>query len=82
MNNAEMLEWLMTTKKMSVRSAKDVISRKGRILRMLGIDEIDDTTLEKLLVCDQFIDSSMFIKSQLKRTVTLYMEYKSTIGIK
>ncbi len=82
MDNAEILEWLTTAKKMSVRSAKDVISRKGRILRMLGIDEIDDTTLERLLVCDQFIDSSMFIKSQLKRTVALYMEYKSTIGIK
>lgn len=82
MDNAELLEWLMTAKKMSVRSAKDVISRKGRILRMLGINEIDDTTLEKLLVCDQFIGSSMFIKSQLKRTVALYMEYKSTIGIK
>ena len=82
MDNAEMIEWLMLTKKMSIRSAKDVISRKGRILRMLCIEEIDGSTLEKLLDCDQFIESSMFIKSQLKRTVTLYMEYKDTIGVK
>ena len=81
MDNTEMLEWLISTKKMSIRSAKDVISRKGRILRMLRIEKIDATTLEKLLVCEQFIESSMFIKSQLKRTVTLYIEYKDTIGV-
>lgn len=82
MYNTEIFEWLISTKKMSIRSAKDVISRKGRILRMLGIEEIDGTTLEKLLECNQFIESSMFIKSQLKRTVTLYMEYIDTIGVK
>ena len=82
MDDTEMLEWLITTKKMSNRSAKDVISRKGRVLRMLGTDEIDANTLEKLLICDQFNGSSMFIKSQLKRTVALYMEYKDMIGVK
>ena len=42
-------------------------------------DEIDAATLEKLLVCDQFTGNSMFIKSQLKRTVALDIEYQDTI---
>lgn len=82
MDDAKIIEWLMSTKKMSIRSAKDVISRKGRILRMLCIEDIDSDTLEKLLASDQFNESSMFIKSQLKRTLTLYMEYKNTISAK
>lgn len=79
MNNDNMLDWLLKGKNMSIRSAKDVISRKGRILRMLETDTIDDTTLDSLRMCDQFMQSSMFIKSQLKRTVALYIEYQNTL---
>lgn len=75
MESAELLEWLINEKNMSIRSAKDVISRCGRVCRMLNIDSIDSDTLGNLQSNDKFEESSMFIKSQLKRAVTLYNEF-------
>lgn len=75
MGFTELLEWLINEKNMSIRSAKDVISRCGRVCRMLNIDSIDSDTLENLQSNDKFEESSMFIKSQLKRAVTLYNEF-------
>lgn len=79
MDSTRLLEWLMTEKKMSIRSAKDVISRCGRIYRMLDIDSIDSNTLENLQNNEEFRASSMFIKSQLKRTVTLCLEFMNCL---
>ena len=73
----ELVEWLIEEKKMSVRSAKDVLSRYGRICRMLDIEAIDDNTFNQLIESDNYNECSMFIKSQLKRTVTLYSEFLS-----
>lgn len=75
MDFTKLLEWLINNKKMSKRSAKDVISRCGRVYRMLGINTLDNDTMEKLQECDEFKESSMFIKSQLKRTVALCLEF-------
>lgn len=75
MDFTKLLEWLINNKKMSKRSAKDVISRCGRVYRMLGIHTLDNDTVEKLQECDEFKESSMFIKSQLKRTVALCLEF-------
>ncbi len=82
MKNPNLVQWLIDEKHMSSRSAKDVQSRCGRIYRMLNINELNNKTMEQLLACEQFQESSMFIKSQLKRTVTLYLEYTSHIGEK
>lgn len=69
----------MNEKQMSIRSAKDVLSRCGRIYRMLDIDSIDSDTLENLQDNEEFRASSMFIKSQLKRTVTLCLEFMNSL---
>lgn len=79
MDFAKLLEWLMNNKKMSKRSAKDVISRCGRVYRMLGINILDNDTMGKLQQCEEFKESSMFIKSQLKRTVTLCLEFMNDL---
>ncbi len=79
MDSTRLLEWLMTEKKMSIRSAKDVISRCGRIYRMLDIGSIDGDTMDTLQNNEEFRASSMFIKSQLKRTVTLCLEFMNSI---
>lgn len=79
MDSTRLLEWLMTEKKMSIRSAKDVLSRCGRIYRMLDIDSIDSDTLENLQNNEDFRASSMFIKSQLKRAVTLCLEFMNSL---
>ena len=73
-----MLEWLIVEKEMSKRSAKDVLSRCGRVYRMLDIDTLDGGTLKKLQQNDEFKESSMFIKSQLKRAVILCLEFMNS----
>ena len=78
MDFEKLLEWLINEKKMSKRSAKDVISRCGRVYRMLGINILDSGTMEKLQQSDEFRESSMFIKSHLKRTVTLCLEFMNS----
>lgn len=78
MESTELLEWLINEKNMSIRSAKDVISRCSRVRRMLHTDSISSNTLEILKNNDEFEESSMFIKSQLKRAVTLYNEFVKT----
>ena len=79
MDSTRLLEWLMTEKKMTIRSATDVLSRCGRIYRMLDIVAIDDGTMDTLQNNEEFKASSMFIKSQLKRTVTLCLEFMNSL---
>lgn len=75
MDSTKLVEWLVLEKHMRTRSAKDVLSRWGRVCRMLGVDTLDDNSLETLQQNEQFKQSSVFVKSQLKRTVTLCMEF-------
>lgn len=75
MDAVRFLEWLTTEKNMGTRSAKDVLSRCGRVNRMLNIEEIEESTFSLLLESSDFQSSSMFVKSQLKRAVSLYLEF-------
>lgn len=68
-------QWLQDEKNMSIRSATDVVSRCKRINRMTDTDKIDDKTVEILVETESYADMSSFIKSQLKRAATLYMEF-------
>ena len=77
MDSTKLVEWLIEEKHMSTRSAKDVISRCGRVYRMLDVDMINVKTIEDLQQNEQFKESSMFIKSQLKRTMALCLEFMS-----
>ncbi|MGE9876436.1 hypothetical protein ACQQ9V_11000 [Hornefia butyriciproducens] len=67
--------WLIETHEMSERSARDVISRCRRICKMLNTNEITDNTISELLNNDEFNSSSMFVKSQLKRAASLWLDY-------
>lgn len=79
MDTQNLLVWLMDNKKMSKRAAKDVLSRCGRVYRILGVDYLDDSSLMKLQETLEFQESSMFVKSQLKRTVTLCLEFMNIV---
>lgn len=68
-------QWLRDEKNMSIRSSTDVVSRCKRSNRMTYTDRIDDKTVEILIETDTYADMSSFIKSQLKRAATLYMEF-------
>ena len=78
MDDAKFLEWLSTEKTMGVRSAKDVISRCGRVSRWLHIEEFNTSVTELLKESREFQSSSTFIRSQLKRAVSLYIEFQDT----
>ena len=70
------LEWLKTEKNMSIRSARDTVSRLKRVLRIVDENSISLRTTDKLNRTTEFVNSSIFIKSQLRRAVTLYQEFK------
>lgn len=77
MNYQEFLLWLVNERKMALRSAKDVVSRLKRVTNILGTDVIDDATSTNLSNSDEFKQYSMFIKSQLRRSIALYLEYNN-----
>ncbi len=76
MENKDLVDWLIECKGMTSRSAKDVLSRYGRVCKILNVEMLDDNSSQELIDSKKYIESSMFIKSQLKRTITLYLEYK------
>lgn len=73
MDYNKFFDWLVNEKRMSERSARDVISRSRRALVIVKQKEINSDTMKLLTVSTEFANCSMSIKSQLKRAVTLYM---------
>ena len=49
MDTNRFVEWLTTNKGMGARSAKDVVSRCGRVSRMLAIEEINEKGIKNAL---------------------------------
>ena len=68
-------QWLQDEKNMSSRSATDVVSRFKRINRMTEEYEINDNTVSVLIEMESYDNMSSYIKSQLKRAATLYLEF-------
>ena len=79
MDTQNLLIWLIDEKKMSKRAAKDVLSRCGRVYRILGITQLDDSSLVKLQETQEFKGSSVFVRSQLKRTIMLCLEFMNIV---
>ncbi len=77
MNYDVFLEWLMKEKNLTKRGAKDVISRCKRICKILKIDTINSSTTISLNSNIEFTEKSMFIKSQLRRACTLWLEFEN-----
>lgn len=75
MNYSYFKNWLLNSKNFTERSAKDVISRYKRVCRILQTEEITKESLVKLSKIEEFDKNSTFIKSQLKRAISLYLEY-------
>lgn len=68
-------KWLEKNKKMSEKSAHDVISRLNRVLRMTGEEKVTDQTLNKIAQNEEFGKASTFIRCQLKRSIHLFQEF-------
>lgn len=77
MDNTLFVEWLENERNMSTRSARDVSSRLKRASDIIGKQKIDSDSLEELNNDPAFAEKSIFVKSQLRRSITLYLEYSS-----
>ena len=71
-------EWLIKYKGMSMRSAKDVISRCRRVLKMIEESSLSSSSIDELQERLSFCNCSIFVKSQLLRAVHLWIEYEET----
>ena len=71
--------WLQNTKSLTKNSATDVVSRIKRAKKIMDIDvPIDiDTLLFHFTEKPTFKALTITVKSQLKRAIKLYMEFKS-----
>lgn len=77
MNYHEFLMWLEAERKMSARSARDVVSRLKRVIYLLDGDAVDSTSVSKLNKITEFHECTVFVKSQLRRSIRLYLEYSN-----
>ncbi len=75
MDYDDFLNWLLTERNMSRRAAKDVISRCKRVSRLTKQDLISKDTLDLLNTTEEFKTLSIYIKSQLRRAITLWNSY-------
>jgi hypothetical protein len=71
-------EWLRNTKSLTKKSADDVVSRVKRAKTIIDVDApVDiDTLLFHFMGKSAFKALTITAKSQLKRTVKLYKEFK------
>lgn len=70
--------WLIKEKKMNDRSARDVISR---LKRSVNITNSSNEIISCEMLTDEIIiNMSTFVKSQLRRSVSLWIEFKLLIS--
>lgn len=77
MNYEGFFTWLTMEKHMGERSARDTVSRLRRVLRIVDENAVCDATMQKLNKTNEFATCSVFVKSQLKRSVRLYQEFEN-----
>ena len=68
-------EWLINEKKLTSKSARDVVSRYVRVSSMLGSEPKSIQEIDYLADNDLFIECTKTVKSQLRRAIRLYIEY-------
>lgn len=73
----EFKNWLCVQKKYTERSARDVCSRLKRVYSLLYIETVDENTVDSLENNNEFKGLSMSVRSQLRKSVRLFLEYKS-----
>jgi len=70
-------EWLEKNKGMSRKSSHDVASRLKRAMAILGTENISGEDVSKLEGKEEFQALSLTVKSQLRRSIRLYAEFKT-----
>ena len=70
--------WLIDYKGMTTRAASDVPSRLRRITKLLDCVDVDNTTYANLKRNSTYQEYSVTVRSQMKRALTLYLEFEAT----
>lgn len=68
-------KWLCEKKNYTERSARDVSSRLKRVRVLLNVEKVNTNTIDELEKVDGFKGLSMSVRSQLRKSVRLYLEY-------
>lgn len=78
----DFITWLQEVKHMGKKSATDVQSRLNRALGIINQKTVSVETLDKIAKNDEFNSLSVSVKSQLRRSIRLYLEYKNAEKIR
>lgn len=70
-------EWLEIEKGMSRKSSHDAASRLKRAMNILGTEYVTGEELNLLEEKDEFTSLSITVRSQLRRALRLYAEFKT-----
>jgi hypothetical protein len=76
--SGDFLKWLIKEKKLKEKSAKDVISRLQRVTKIVSLDDSyydEDYVYYLLSKSEVFKSLSVSVKSHLKRSACLYLEF-------
>ncbi len=73
----EFKNWLCEKKIYTERSARDVCSRLKRVYLLLDKENVDENTIYSLESNNEFKGLSMSVRSQLRKSVKLFLEYKN-----
>ena len=78
MQTDDFISWVGKKYEMGDKSARDVFSRLKRASKYVNVDLpiSDEELLFKLGTIEEFKNLTMAVKSQLRRSVRLYREYK------
>ena len=71
-------EWLEKEKGYTLKSSHDVASRLNRVRLLLNTDNVPNDAVLKMMQLESFKGLSMSVRSQLRRTVKLYLEYRES----
>lgn len=81
MNNKNFQDWLIKNYSFKKKSACDVRSRLKRTSRLINISDriSEDEQIFKLSQIKEFKELDNTVQSQLKRSLKLYIEYKTEL---
>ena len=72
----EFMNWLSSEKGFSTRASRDVCSRLKRAQQFVNAKAPEDIIISELDKIVEFNELSFSVKSQLRRSVKLYAEYR------
>jgi len=81
-NDSEFKEWLVNRKSLSRKVANDNVSRINRLMRLIPVSS-DESIVDvryHLEKTKEYASLSASVRSQLKRSAVLYLEWRNEQG--